>query len=125
MLHYIRGHSRSRNVNLFILLSLMTIMMSISFSLGAMEEEHLLDQPVFSKRPQRFSFGLGKRSVSPNLEEMLSQLKGWGVSGPHGLFKRSEDPSGEDLETLYRNMGRWGLAGPHGLFKRKQADEID
>ena len=53
------------------------------------------------------------------MEKYPGLLKGWGMGGPHGLFKRSGK---EDLQQWDHipigTRGWWGLSGPHGLFKK-------
>jgi len=84
------------------------------------EFEDLHDDDLY-QRPQRFSFGLGKRStpeLSPELKQMLAR---WGMGGPHGLFKRNfqyQDFGDGDFNRDLKSLGWWGLSGPHGLFKR-------
>merc|ERR1711953_1372009 len=116
-------------------LALLTLFLSSSF---AYEDFSMED--VFHKRPQRFSFGLGKRSsvtVEPldhlklmKLRQLISRGV-WGRTGPHGLFKRSAETPVEDVkndaDTLVGRLGWWGLADPHGLFKKSMtiADESE
>merc|ERR1711971_747548 len=56
------------------------------------EDEQMIDP--------RFSFGLGKRSPAPPLRpdvaRLLANIKAWGYSGPHGLFKRGKDLNDQD-----------------------------
>ena len=70
----------------FIILSLINVSKASAF-------EDDLDPNVFLRRPQRFSFGLGKRASAPQLspDQFYELLTKWGLGGPHGLFKRSQD----------------------------------
>ena len=66
----------------------------------------------------RFSFGLGKRSSYPPVERYLGLLRGWGMGGPHGLFKRGQEEEQQWEQIPRGSRGWWGLSGPHGLFKK-------
>merc|ERR1711963_592106 len=101
-------------------LLLFTILISAAFS-NEMEEE---EEQMLDPRQVRFSFGLGKRSsppLRPDVARLLANIKAWGYSGPHGLFKRGKDFNSEnpnDVARLLANIKAWGYASPHGLFKR-------
>merc|ERR1711936_259497 len=86
------SHDRSRNNTFGILIFFSFYSLVISMN---MDMEGEKDEDIFNARPQRFSFGLGKRG-SPTaaikdkrLHELLVRINKWGLSGPHGLFKRS------------------------------------
>merc|ERR1712142_125500 len=119
------GYDWAWNLTLFTSFFMIFSLASITCSAEVLSEEDFIQDGVFSKRPQRFSFGLGKRAVNPDLSpqdlsEMMAQMKGWGMSGPHGLFKRSVEQSSEDMEELLA-LKPWGASHPHGLFKRSDS----
>merc|ERR1712079_81705 len=59
------------------------------------------------ERPQRFNFGLGKRSGAGEVgDQALVDLGWWGLSGPHGLFKKSGQPR---VESIKRGAYSFGL----------------
>jgi len=102
--------------------SLVTIVLISFFSpINAYGEfENLHDNDLY-QRPQRFSFGLGKRSTPVLSTELQQMLARWGMGGPHGLFKRTFQDQQNEIGALDRDLkslGWWGLSGPHGLFKR-------
>merc|ERR1712037_431814 len=75
---------------------LLTLLISIALP-NEMEEEE--DEQMIDPRQVRFSFGLGKRSpppLRPDVARLLANIKAWGYSGPHGLFKRGKDSNDED-----------------------------
>lgn len=61
-------------------------------------QDDQLDPNMFLRRPQRFSFGLGKRASAPQFppDQFYELFTNWGIGGPHGLFKRSQDPEKEE-----------------------------
>merc|ERR1711997_119390 len=109
--------SRNNNLVIFLFLSLFSLVTSMD-----MEGEN--DDDIFNVRPQRFSFGLGKRG-SPTaamkdkrLHELLVRINKWGFSGPHGLFKRSNSMEfGNQYEkrTFWEHLLK-GIDEP--IFKR-------
>jgi len=145
-----RGHDRAWNLTVWRTVFMILTFASMGQSLEVISDDDFAEGRVFNKRPQRFSFGLGKRSVNPSLPEdldkVLQQIRIWDppdVTTPNSLLKRSVGQTNSDLysflsqlrkwrnadglekrdvnelESLYNNLGKWGLSGPHGLFKRE------
>ena len=55
----------------------------------------------------RFNFGLGKRSATGEAgDQALVDLGWWGLSGPHGLFKKSGQPRVESIKRGAYSFGK-------------------
>merc|ERR1712062_509349 len=114
------SHDRSRNNTFGILIFFSFYSLVISMN---MDMEGVKDEDIFNARPQRFTFGLGKRG-SPTaaikdkrLHELLVRINKWGFSGPHGLFKRSkmEFENQPQKRTFWEHLLK-GIDEP--IFKR-------
>ena len=62
---------------------------------------------TFSILHCRFNFGLGKRSATGEAgDQALVDLGWWGLSGPHGLFKKSGQPRVESIKRGAYSFGK-------------------
>merc|ERR1712130_131903 len=113
------SYDRSRNNNLVILICLSLYSVVVSTNMEGENADN-----IFNVRPQRFSFGLGKRAgptaaiKDKRLHELLVRINKWGFSGPHGLFKRSnsvEFGNKSQKRTFWEHLLK-GIDEP--IFKR-------
>merc|ERR1712025_1203611 len=140
------GYDRLRNLVLLLLIlspihSFSQIMLS--------PEEDVIGSELFEKRPERFSFGLGKRSgaktktiSAEELEKLLAPfellkttapprvlkklamlLRVWKENRPLAIGSGGFVTNSRGTDTNRAHSGTWGYTSPHGLFKRLAEDD--
>ena len=105
--------------SIMILFAFITLTL-FNFSQASVYEDDL-DPNIFLRRPQRFSFGLGKRAAAPQLspDQFYELITKWGLGGPHGLFKRSENIDKEDNDIGEKNYHWFSLPSKPALMFKK------